>query len=90
MDCCILSAEEVGQLRSYNIQPSHKNHPHLSSKEIIEMVKREELEFIEMPDGRYCTTPVKTYFLVVKKSGGIPVVQRIVSNHLKHLSPPRF
>lgn len=90
MDCCLLSAEEVGRLQHYKIEPNHDEHSHIDSREAIKQVLDDELELVEN-DGRYYVTKPKMYFLRALPSGvsGIKVIQRVKSNHLVELKPIR-
>jgi len=90
MDCCVLSAEEVGRLTHYGFRPNHKQHVHLNSKRAIEGVIDGTYELVDLGDGRYAITPAKMYFLKRKPSGGrggIDTIQRVVSNQLVALKP---
>jgi hypothetical protein len=88
MDCCLLSAEEVGQLKHYNIQPNHDNHTHITTKKAIEHVKSGELDIIDHKDGRfYVTTPRMYYLAPVKSAGVIEVIQRVLGPQPLHISP---
>ena len=93
-DICVLTAEEVGQLKHYKILPNHSNHVHISHDEAVEGMRLENYEFVEgLNGGRNYLTTVKLYFLKRLPSGGrgaIPIVQRVVSNSLKHITPVRF
>lgn len=92
MDCCLLSAEEVGQLRHYGILPNHENHRHVDHQVAIDGLKDESMELVEGKHGRNYLTMSRLYYLKPVESGpsGIPVIQRVISNHLKHLTPIRF
>lgn len=86
-DCCVLSAEEVGQLKHYKIQPSHENHRHIPAEEAIKGVQDDELELIVGTYGRHYVTPTKMHCLKAVKSGGMRVIQRVIGNQLTHLKP---
>jgi hypothetical protein len=93
MDCCVLSSEEVGQLKHYKILPNHENHHHIPCDQAILGIKDEDYELVDGFNGRQYLTKTKLFFLRKVPSGGkgaIPIVQRVVSNHLKHLMPVRF
>lgn len=93
MDCCILSSEEVGQLTHYNILPNHENHIHIPHDDAVKGLKDEEYVLIAGRNGRQYLTKEKMYFLRSTPSGGrgaIPIIQRVVSNQPKHLTPIRF
>jgi hypothetical protein len=90
MDACLLTAEEVGQLVNYGIDPSHENHIHVPAEEAIKGIHEEEYLLVKGKHGRNYITTAPTYFLRRTPSGGpggIHIVQRIKSNHLKHLKP---
>jgi hypothetical protein len=91
MDCCVLSAEEVGRLVHYNILPSHDDHIHINSKDAIKGVIDDDFELVNGRDGRYYVTRTKMYFLRALPSGdsGIKVIQRIRSAQLTELKPLR-
>ena len=90
MDCCLLSAEEVGRLVHYRLLPNHEEHTHLDPKVAIKGVQDEELELVEH-EGRYYVTRPKLHFLRALPSGPskIKVTQRIISNHILALKPIR-
>jgi hypothetical protein len=92
-DVCLLSSAEVGQLRHYKILPNHENHTHLSHEEAVKGLKDEDFEVIQgLNGGRNYLTQVRLHFLRKVKSGGkggIPIVQRVVGNSLKHLMLPK-
>jgi hypothetical protein len=92
-DICVLTSEEVGRLRHYKIFPNHQNHTHISHEDAILGLKDEDYEYVEgINGGRSYLTKTKLHFLCRVKSGGkggIPIVQRVVSNHLVHLMPIR-
>lgn len=93
-DICLLSSEEVGQLRHYKILPNHDNHVHVPHQTAVDGLKDEKYEFVQgLNGGRNYLTTTKLYFLRKLPSGGrgsIPIVQRVVSNSLKHLIPIRY
>lgn len=93
MDCCLLSSEEVGQLTHYGILPNHGNHIHIPHDDAVKGLKDEDFVLVDGRNGRHYLTTNKMYFLKAVPSGGpgaIPVIQRIVSNQLKHLTPIRY
>jgi hypothetical protein len=85
MDACVLSAEEVGRLLHYGLYPCHADHYHLSPKQAIEALKREEMELVTTPEGRNYLTPVKQHYLKSIPSGAsrIRVIQRT------RMAPPK-
>ncbi len=90
MDCCLLSAEEIGQLKHYNIQPNHFNHTHMSSKEALEKVKTGELDLFEDDKShRFFVTIPRCYYMKPVRSEGryIETIQRVLSNQPLHISP---
>jgi len=88
MDCCILSAEEVGQLKHYNIQPNHFYHHHLKSKEALEKVRSGELELVESKDGRFFVTVPRQYYLEARTSAGVmKTIQRVLAAQPTHITP---
>jgi len=89
MDCCVLTSREVGRLTHYALQPNHTEHRHISSKEAIKGILDEKYDIVDTGDGRYYVTSTKTYFLARKPSGGIDIVQRVLSNHILELKPVR-
>jgi hypothetical protein len=89
MDCCVLSTEEVGRLKVYNILPNHDDHTHLDTKLAIDGLKTEEYELVTSKDGRNYVTKSKMYFLQKRHSGGIPVIQRVRAAQPKYLLIPR-
>lgn len=89
MDCCVLSQEEVGRLRNYGIQPSHKDHRHIDSKVAVRGIQDDSYEIVDLGDGRYAVTETKIYFLQRRKSGHLDTIQRVVSNHVSELRPAR-
>lgn len=78
MDACVLSAEEVGRLIHYGLNPCHAEHYHISPKDAIEGLKEERYELITTPQGRNYLTPTKQYYLKSIPSGParIRVIQR--------------
>jgi hypothetical protein len=93
MDCCLLSAEEVGQLRNYGILPNHDNHIHIDFKTAFDRVLDETYELVRGLNGRDYVTLSRLYYLRALPSGGrgaIPIIQRVVSNQPKHLTPIRY
>ena len=91
MDCCLLSAAEVGRLNHYNILPDHDEHTHISVQEAFDGLKDETLELVRGKQGRDYVTRAKMHFLRALPSGpsGIKVIQRVVSNQLLELKPIR-
>ena len=91
MDCCCLSAEEVGRLRHYGIFPDHEEHTHINSKDAIAGVLNDELELIEGKDGRYYVTRTLEHVLRAMPSGvsHIRIIQRIRGVPLLELKPIR-
>jgi len=93
MDVCLLSSAEVGQLEHYKMLPNHENHIHISYEEAIKGLKDEEYFALQHENGgRTYLAKTKLYFLRKVKSGGkggLPIVQRVVSNSLKHLMLPK-
>lgn len=91
MDCCCLSAEEVGRLVHYNILPDHEEHHHLPSKDAIMGVINDELQLVEGRDGRYYVTRVMEHVLRAMPSGEsrIKIIQRIRGVPLLELKPIR-
>jgi len=93
VDCCLLSPEEVGQLRNYRIEPNCENHVHITADAAIKGINDDEYELVEGTRGRHYVTRAKMYYLRATPSGGrgaIPIIQRVVSNQLKHLKPIKF
>jgi hypothetical protein len=91
MDCCVLSGEEVGRLLYYKITPNHTEHVHIPCSEAIRLLKLEDLELVTGWDGRSYVTTAKIHFLHALPSGPshVKVIQRLVSNHITELRPPR-
>jgi hypothetical protein len=90
MDCCVLTSQEVGQLNNYGILPNHENHRHISVELAAKGINEETLVIVQGKHGRNYVTDEKTYFLKRLPSGGrggIHIVQRVLSNHLKFLKP---
>ena len=85
MDCCLLSPEEVGQLKHYGISPSHFNH--LKPKDALEKVKLGELDLVEHKGRTFVTMPRMYYLKPVKSDGVIATIQRVLSNQPSHISP---
>lgn len=93
MDCCVLTAEEVGQLRNYGILPNHENHIHIDTKVAIKGVQDEEYELVQGKGGRQYVTKTKMYYLRSIRSGGrsgIPIIQRVIGNQPKFLKPIKY
>lgn len=90
MDCCVLSSEEVGRLRHYNILPDHEDHIHIDTKEAIKGVTEEDYELVLGRNGRQYVTPNKMYYLRAVKSGGIHVIQRVLGAQPKFLQPIKY
>jgi hypothetical protein len=90
MDCCVLSAQEVGQMAHYNMLPNHRNHHHISVDEATKGVLEDLYELITGKNGRHYVTPAKLHYLRPVISGGIAVIQRVISNQPKYIEPVRF
>jgi hypothetical protein len=91
MDCCVLSATEVGRLVHYNIPPCHRDHYHVPSKFAIQGVIDETYELVEGRDGRYYVTLALMYFIKATPSGPskMKVIQRVKMPQLVALKPLR-
>lgn len=88
MDCCLLTAAEVGQLTHYGMDPNHENHVHIPVEEAMKGITDEDFEIVRGKHGRNYITRAKMYFLKRTPSGGkggIHIVQRVVSNQPKFL-----
>lgn len=79
LSICLLSDVEIGRLKHYDIQPCHKSHRHLRNKEALTKLNSGELVLIEH-NGQQYVSEDKLYFLAVRNSGGIGVVQRVKMN----------
>lgn len=88
MDACLLSQEEVGRLVHYGLQPNHAEHCHISAEEAIAGILADAFELVLSGATQYITR-TKLHFIRPVKSCGIPVIQRVVSNHLAELKPLR-
>ena len=87
MDCCLLSAEEVGRLKHYKLLPNHEDHIHIPSKDAIKGVQDEIYELVQIDESRYAVTRVRQYVLQRKPSAGIDTIQRVIGNPLLELMP---
>lgn len=87
MSICLLSAEEVGRLQHYKIEPCHKAHRHLSPRQAAAMYNKGSIQCVEI-NGEQYATPTQMYVLAPRKSGYIPVIQRVIGIPLKHIQPP--
>jgi hypothetical protein len=90
MDCCVLSAEEVGRLIHYGLWPNHADHYHLKFADAMQKVSEEELNIVTVNGRNYCT-PSILYSLKSIPSGPnrIRVIQRTKRAPLKKIYPVR-
>jgi hypothetical protein len=91
MDCCLLTAEEVGRLEHYGIVPNHEEHIHVPIDHALRGIKDETYRLITGRNGRNYITREFTYFLRVLPSGPtrIKITQRVKSNQPAILKPVR-
>ena len=90
MDICLLNDSEVGRLLNYAIPVNHGDHIHISAKEAMERIKREELDLIQDPRSkRWYVTEAKMHYLERKPSAGIDTIQRVRAAQPLILKVPR-
>lgn len=89
MDICVLTTEEVGRLRNYELKPCCEEHVHIAFDEAIQGIIEDTFELIIDTDGRQYVYKSKLYFIRPKLSAGVAVIQRVVSNQLLELKPIR-
>lgn len=90
MSVCILSDEEIGRLRNYDIQPCHTQHRHMTIKSAVRAIVNGRMEIVEHANAPVGITPPKLYHLAKKPSNHntIKVIQRVKGNWYKYVQPP--
>lgn len=79
MDVCMLTSNEVGRLRHYQVQPLCSDHDHVSFNQALEKIQSGDAEIVEdARTGRTCLTPAILHYLAPRKSGRtVAVIQRV-------------
>jgi hypothetical protein len=90
MDACVLSAEEVGRLVHYGLWPNHADHYHLSFRDAMDAVEKEELNIITVNGRNYCTPAILHYLKSIPSGPNrIRVIQRCKRVPPKKIYPLR-
>jgi hypothetical protein len=78
MACCVLSLEELGQLKYYGITPNHSQHPHITNQQMLERLAYGILEIYTTKDGVNYLYPAFQYYLSKRHSNKVDTIQRVI------------
>lgn len=87
---CVISSEERGRLIHYKLAPVCTQHKHCSFGMALKRIASGLWEVVTDISGKQYLMETPMYFLAVKKSGNIGVVQRVKKAQPVHIEKIEF